>query len=712
VRRAGFAGLVVVVGVASLGPAHQPSARLRRSAEPLRAKAEAGRYTQDIRPLVDASRTGSADTRNAAIRALGRLERRDVITELLPFLAADETRAETANALAQALGGSPLDRVPQGQQEQVVLEALLVAGATELARNRPLALTSVARSLGRLPYTSPDQVRAAEAFLRRVLELPFPLLTDEPHAGAARGLESLARLSRKLAILEDETIDRLRRTARTRSPNRTAQQRNALAALIAAQGVDAETLTVALNDDDVEVRRQAVLSLAGSGSVVADGERAGFIRQSLSDRSFMVRYEAVRAWTRRAVKEHGCQPLLDALNDQSLHVVLVAMDALGDQCLDEQDITDRVTSEARTPPPTGKWQREAHAFLALAKRSPDRADVAMTTFAMHTNWQVRMYAARAAAILEDVPMLTRLAADPEDNVADAALPALRKRIGSDSDGVFIAALGRPNRTISRGEPARPYQIILTAATALKGAQPTPALATALQRALERISAENCETSRDVRVALIDRLGELGSIAQQSTLVALLEDVDPKVAERAAAALNQWTGKVWTTDSPARAQRDVPTSADVAQQYCARVEMAAGRTFQISFHGDQAPLARQRFLTLARRGYYDNLTFHRVVPNFVIQGGSPGANEYCGDCPFMRDEVGLLMHLRGTVGISTRGRDTGDAQIFINLVDNARLDHIYTVFGFVPEPGMSVVDDIQEGDRISRVTILAGPTCRR
>jgi cyclophilin family peptidyl-prolyl cis-trans isomerase len=70
---------------------------------------------------------------------------------------------------------------------------------------------------------------------------------------------------------------------------------------------------------------------------------------------------------------------------------------------------------------------------------------------------------------------------------------------------------------------------------------------------------------------------------------------------------------------------------------------------------------------------------------------------------MRDEVGLLSHLRGTVGISTRGRDTGDAQIFINLIDNFRLDHEYTVFARVVE-GMENVDKIQEGDVIESIHI--------
>jgi cyclophilin family peptidyl-prolyl cis-trans isomerase len=71
--------------------------------------------------------------------------------------------------------------------------------------------------------------------------------------------------------------------------------------------------------------------------------------------------------------------------------------------------------------------------------------------------------------------------------------------------------------------------------------------------------------------------------------------------------------------------------------------------------------------------------------------------------FMRDEVGLPSHLRGTLGISTRGHDTGDGQMFVNLIDNFRLDHQYTVFARVVE-GMDVVDRVLEGDVITSVTI--------
>ena len=91
---------------------------------------------------------------------------------------------------------------------------------------------------------------------------------------------------------------------------------------------------------------------------------------------------------------------------------------------------------------------------------------------------------------------------------------------------------------------------------------------------------------------------------------------------------------------------------------------------------------------------------------MLQGGSPGANEYMGDGPYLRDEPGVA-HNRGTVGISTRGRDTGDGQLFINLIDSPRLDHVYTVFAVV-ERGMDVADMVLEGDVMARVELVAAP----
>jgi peptidyl-prolyl cis-trans isomerase B (cyclophilin B) len=137
---------------------------------------------------------------------------------------------------------------------------------------------------------------------------------------------------------------------------------------------------------------------------------------------------------------------------------------------------------------------------------------------------------------------------------------------------------------------------------------------------------------------------------------------------------------------------------------ARVTIRSVGTFELVLFTAQAPATVLRFARLAESGYYNGLTFHRVVPNFVIQGGSPGANEYIGDASFMRDEVGTWPHVRGAVGISTRGHDTGDAQIFVDLVDNPRLDHQYTVFAQVLN-GIDVVDRVLEGDVIERIEIV-------
>ena len=141
----------------------------------------------------------------------------------------------------------------------------------------------------------------------------------------------------------------------------------------------------------------------------------------------------------------------------------------------------------------------------------------------------------------------------------------------------------------------------------------------------------------------------------------------------------------------------------------RVTMAPGSgggSFVVRLRGDVAPVMAAKILALVRNGYYDGLSWHRVEPDFVIQGGSPGANEYVGHSEFLRDELGTVPHLRGTVGMSTRGHDTGDAQWFVNLRDNLRLNRDYTVFGEIVE-GIEVADGVLEGDVIASIAEVPG-----
>jgi cyclophilin family peptidyl-prolyl cis-trans isomerase len=334
------------------------------------------------------------------------------------------------------------------------------------------------------------------------------------------------------------------------------------------------------------------------------------------------------------------------------------------------------------------WHRATHAFVSLARLSRPDATRRLTRFAEHPIWQVRMYAARAAVALAARGRLERLAQDRHDNVREAAVAGLLTLRGHESDAVYIDALAR-----------RDYQLVLTAANALKGSPNGARALPALLAAFTRITAERRDTSRDPRIAILDRVREFGAKTQAAALRSCLADFDPMVAGHCAATLQAWTGTPHTATPAAPAS---PLLAPAARR--ARIAMRGKGAFDLRLFGDEAPATIARFVRLARQGAYNGLTFHRVVPNFVIQGGSPGANEYMGDGPFMRDEVGLRTHARGTLGISTRGRDTGDAQIFVNVADNPRLDHNYTVFAEVTT-GMDVVDGILEGDVIERVDVL-------
>ena len=355
---------------------------------------------------------------------------------------------------------------------------------------------------------------------------------------------------------------------------------------------------------------------------------------------------------------------------------------------------------ANRPPAAGPWHRRAHALVALATLDADRAVPLVEAASQGEPWQVRMYAARACAPATDatrpaaVAVLRRLAEDTNDNVREAVVTGLSTLVGHDADAVYRANLGRDDG-----------QLVIAAASAL-AKSPEPAVnVPVLLAALERLTAQRRETSRDPRLAIVDRLAEQATPGDAPRLERWLRDFDPRVASAVAGVLTRLTGARVEPAPEPLPRAPLPTDADLDRMASARVTLTVrGRgDVTIRLRPDEAPLNAFRFLRLAERGFYTGLTFHRVVPGFVVQGGSPGANEFSGDGPFSRDEVGLLSNLRGSVGLSTRGRDTGDGQFYVNLVDNVRLDHTYTVFAQV-ESGLDVVDRLVEGDVIEKVTV--------
>jgi cyclophilin family peptidyl-prolyl cis-trans isomerase/HEAT repeat protein len=122
----------------------------------------------------------------------------------------------------------------------------------------------------------------------------------------------------------------------------------------------------------------------------------------------------------------------------------------------------------------------------------------------------------------------------------------------------------------------------------------------------------------------------------------------------------------------------------------------------------APLTCLSFLQLAAQGYFDGLTFHRVVPDFVIQGGDPRGDGIGGPGYSIRDEIGRLRYDRGVLGMALAGPDTGGSQFFLTLSPQPHLDGGFTSFGRVVA-GDAVLDQIQAGDRIVRISEVPGRT---
>jgi cyclophilin family peptidyl-prolyl cis-trans isomerase/HEAT repeat protein len=134
----------------------------------------------------------------------------------------------------------------------------------------------------------------------------------------------------------------------------------------------------------------------------------------------------------------------------------------------------------------------------------------------------------------------------------------------------------------------------------------------------------------------------------------------------------------------------------------RIDTARG-AIEVVLFGDDAPNFVQSIIHLAANGFYNGLTFHRVVPGFVIQGGCPRSDGWGDAGYYVRSEINLYRYGRGTFGIADSGTDTGGSQFFITHTPQPHLNGRYTIVGRVAS-GMNVVDTIEEGDPFT-VTVI-------
>jgi cyclophilin family peptidyl-prolyl cis-trans isomerase len=189
--------------------------------------------------------------------------------------------------------------------------------------------------------------------------------------------------------------------------------------------------------------------------------------------------------------------------------------------------------------------------------------------------------------------------------------------------------------------------------------------------------------------------------------------DPQAAVRSAA--NDALEQLATMEKRMGRREMVPPPAEFFEKEGVDVRLAEpSKVTRITLHttkGDvkinlfeqEARETVKNFARLAGRKYFDGLSFHRVVPGFVVQGGDPKGSGWGGPGHSILCEINPHRYERGVVGMALAGKDTGGSQFFITHAAHPHLDGTYTVFGKVTE-GMPVVDALTVGDRIMRVEL--------
>ncbi|MEY2747913.1 MAG: putative peptidyl-prolyl cis-trans isomerase, partial [Planctomycetota bacterium] len=326
------------------------------------------------------------------------------------------------------------------------------------------------------------------------------------------------------------------------------------------------------------------------------------------------------------------------------------------------------------------WARmagdDAAPLLDLARLDPDPV--------------VRAGAARAAALLgarRGVPLAAQLAADANLRVATTAAEALGSWSTDEAREVALQLLGHPD----------------------------PGVRLATMGALAKIAEPGCEGAilacaattpgpigAEVAQVALDCAAKLGSPLVAERLAAHGDDF---VARKAARLLDERFGGRKPVARDPKPWRGPVVELDLPRG--ARIATARG-VLELALHGDEAPLHVHNFAKLAARGAYDGLSFHRVVPDFVVQGGDPRGDGNGGeawDGGSLRAEPTPRPFLRGSLGMPRNDDpDSGGGQIFLTLRETPHLDWRYANFGSLVA-GFDALERIEVGDRILRVELL-------
>ncbi|MDT5122940.1 MAG: hypothetical protein QOC96_2422 [Acidobacteriota bacterium] len=224
---------------------------------------------------------------------------------------------------------------------------------------------------------------------------------------------------------------------------------------------------------------------------------------------------------------------------------------------------------------------------------------------------------------------------------------------------------------------------------------------------EALTATAHDELNDAALSILDALAKQKTASANEAIKTMLASQDHLIRRRAVALLKangagDFSDRIATVQSR-NTQADYARALARLGKLVRAVVSTDKGSFTIDLLPDDAPLNVDNFVQLARSGYFNNITFHRVVPNFVIQGGDPRGDGNGGPGYQIRCEINEVPYERGAVGMALSGKDTGGSQWFVTHSPQPHLDGGYTVFGRVVT-GMDVVDRIVRGDLIRGISV--------
>jgi len=544
--------------------------------------------------------------------------------------------------------------------------------------------------------------------IARQLPAPESRLADDEKLLAGLAITALMRLRSAFSV------EPLARQLKSNDAELRALAANALARLRQPIGAAVPALIDALNDGGADVRANAARALG----VSKDSRAVEPLLKALHDESEHAQVNAARALAaigdRRAVeplielaKLSDPKTTLQRRHPISFNLLLECVVALG--TLKDERALQLLGELSRTFAPTAIQEVEvAIAKFGVLKTLPPSFRGGKSWVGREcSNWKNAVIAAQV------VGAQAQTGDDGAGEKARALLGLVIQRLNlpkCDPRGwpEVVRAMSKTGnhwpalllRKLESGDV-----IVRSAVATFLAEDHKEEFLTPLISALKRGKSDSVN---DAKLAILTALSKYKSEKAIEAIKSALDDQDHLVRRRAIDLLKQigagdFSDRVGTVQTGHNKLFYRRVAARLNKKVTATIYTGKGQ-IKIELFPQDAPITVDSFITLARKGFFNNLTFHRVVPNFVIQGGDPRGDGEGGPGYQIRCEINTRPYTRGAIGMALSGKDTGGSQFFITHSPQPHLDGGYTVFGQVTS-GMAAVDRIARGDSIRKVEIF-------